>query len=98
MVISRIVCCLAECFNNVARGRKIRISDTEVDDIHPAPDLRGFHLIDPGKEIRGKLPHAFRVHAGYILSRRFFKVTSRRGRAPELSIEDLFIRWMKRGM
>jgi hypothetical protein len=76
MVISRIMCCFAECFNNMARGWEIRVSDTEVDNIHPAPDLRGFHLIDPGKEIRGKLPHTFRVHAGYNLFRMFFKVTS----------------------
>ena len=78
MVIRRIVCGIAEGFHNVVRGGEIRVSHAKVDDIRAAPDLRGLHLIDPRKEIRGELPHTFRVHAGIYSPRRFIKVIPHR--------------------
>ena len=62
MVIVRIQCRFGECLYDMGRGRQIRITNPEVDNIHSLSPLLGFHLIDAGEEVWGQIIDPFCKH------------------------------------
>ena len=58
VVVIGVACGSAESVHDVGRGGKIRIADTQIDDVHAFFLLLCFHLINPCKKIRREIAHA----------------------------------------